>query len=168
LSAPMNTSGGIALLPTGIPGFDLLSMGGLPKDRTTLVTGTTGSAKTVFVTQFLIEGIRKAGEPCVFVTLEESPADIRDNMLSFGWGDCGLGSRSDVGIRRRYALHQAGRGADWGLRSGRAVGSDSGSCRQGRGRARHHRAQSRNQATGAGFLLMGRSWIETKMENLCA
>lgn len=74
-----------ALLQTGIAGLDLLTMGGLPKNRTTLVSGTTGSAKTIFVTQFLVEGIRQAGEPCVFVTLEESPDDIRSNMLSLGW-----------------------------------------------------------------------------------
>ncbi len=74
-----------ALLQTGIAGLDLLIMGGLPQNRTTLVSGTTGSAKTIFVTQFLVEGIRQAGEPCVFVTLEESPDDIRSNMLSLGW-----------------------------------------------------------------------------------
>jgi len=74
-----------ALLQTGIAGLDLLTMGGLPKNRTTLVSGTTGSAKTIFVTQFLVEGIRQAGEPCVFVTLEESPDDIRSNMRSLGW-----------------------------------------------------------------------------------
>jgi circadian clock protein KaiC len=85
LSTSVSSTGGVALLPTGIPGFDLLAMGGLPKNRTTLVSGTAGSAKTVFVTQFLVEGIRQAGEPCVFVTLEETPDDIRSNMLSLGW-----------------------------------------------------------------------------------
>lgn len=85
MSTSANTSGSVELLPTGIPGFDVLAMGGLPKNRTTLVSGTAGSAKTVFVTQFLVEGIRQAGEPCVFVTLEESPDDIRSNMLSLGW-----------------------------------------------------------------------------------
>ena len=45
-------------LPTGIPGFDLISLGGLPEGRSTLLTGTSGSAKTVFACQFLIEGIR--------------------------------------------------------------------------------------------------------------
>lgn len=74
----------IEKLPTGIPGFDLVAKGGLPRSRTTLVAGTTGSAKTVFAVQFLVEGI-KEGEPGVFVTFEESPADIRRNMASFGW-----------------------------------------------------------------------------------
>jgi circadian clock protein KaiC len=74
----------IAKLATGIPGFDLISNGGLPSGRTTLVSGTAGSAKTVFAAQFLAEGIQ-AGQPGVFVTFEESPSDIRKNMTSLGW-----------------------------------------------------------------------------------
>src|ERR1051325_9696944 len=76
---------GIEKLETGIPGFDFIAYGGLPKGRTTLVTGTAGSAKTVFAAQFLAEGIIKSNEPGVFVTFEESPEDIRLNMLGFGW-----------------------------------------------------------------------------------
>lgn len=72
-------------LPTGIQGFDFVTEGGLPKGRTTLVAGTAGSAKTIFAIQFLAEGILKTGEPGVFVTFEETPADLRRNMISFGW-----------------------------------------------------------------------------------
>ena len=71
-------------LATGIPSFDVIAKGGLPRNRTTLVSGTAGSGKTVFAMQFLAEGIA-AGESCVFVTFEESAADIRTNMHSFGW-----------------------------------------------------------------------------------
>jgi circadian clock protein KaiC len=72
-------------LHTGIEGFDLIANGGLPQGRTTLVAGTAGSAKTVFAIQFLVEGIRQAQEGGVFVTFEESPHDIRQNMISLGW-----------------------------------------------------------------------------------
>ena len=82
----MSTNERIEKLQTGIEGFDLISKGGLPRGRTTLVAGTAGSAKTVLAVQFLAEGIRKAGENGVFVTFEESPADIRRNMLGLGWG----------------------------------------------------------------------------------
>jgi circadian clock protein KaiC len=75
----------IEKLPTGIAGFDHIAIGGLPKGRTTLVSGTAGSAKTVFASQFLAEGIAKAGEHGVFVTFEEPPSDIRRNMSSLGW-----------------------------------------------------------------------------------
>jgi len=72
-------------LPTGIASFDVIAKGGLPEHRTTLLSGTAGSGKTVFAVQFLAAGIRDAGEPGVFVTFEESAADIRTNMRSFGW-----------------------------------------------------------------------------------
>lgn len=71
--------------PTGIEGFDLISNGGLPKGRTTLLAGTAGSAKTLFAVQFLMEGIRNYEQPGVFVTFEESPEDIRHNVRSLGW-----------------------------------------------------------------------------------
>jgi len=75
----------IEKLPTGIGGFDLVAEGGLPKERTTLVSGTAGSAKTVFACQFLAKGITEAQETGVFVTFEETPKAIRRNMRGFGW-----------------------------------------------------------------------------------
>ncbi|MEB3356363.1 MAG: circadian clock protein KaiC [Synechococcales bacterium] len=77
-------TGSIAKLMTGIPGFDILSEGGLPKGRTTLISGTAGSGKTIFACQFLVEGIRE-NQPGVYVTFEEPPYAIRRNMNSFGW-----------------------------------------------------------------------------------
>ena len=75
----------IEKLETGIPGFDLISNGGLPKNRTTLISGTAGRAKTVFAAQVLAEGIVQAGQRGVFVTFEESSEDIRNNLTGFGW-----------------------------------------------------------------------------------
>jgi circadian clock protein KaiC len=71
-------------LATGITSFDAIAQGGLPMNRTTLLSGTAGSGKTVFAIQFLASGIA-AGEHGVFVTFEESPSDIRQNMAGFGW-----------------------------------------------------------------------------------
>src|SRR5437763_8902706 len=72
-------------IPTGIESFDVIAKGGLPKNRTTLVSGTAGSGKTVFAIQFLASGIADYEENGVFVTFEESASDIRENMLSFRW-----------------------------------------------------------------------------------
>jgi circadian clock protein KaiC len=72
-------------MPTGMAGFDIIAKGGLPRQRTTLVSGTAGSGKTVFAMQFLAAGIRDHGETGVFVTFEETARDIRKNMNSFGW-----------------------------------------------------------------------------------
>lgn len=72
-------------LETGISGFDHIAHGGLPRNRATLVAGTAGSAKTMFASQFLASGIMNFGESGVFVTFEETPEDIRENLASFGW-----------------------------------------------------------------------------------
>ena len=68
----------------GIPGFDDLVHGGLPKGRSTLVAGSTGTGKTVFGLQFLVSGARR-GEPGVLVTFAERPDDLIANVESFGW-----------------------------------------------------------------------------------
>jgi circadian clock protein KaiC len=71
-------------IDTGIAGFDEIAHGGIPKGRTTLVSGTSGSGKTIFGMQFLIGGLG-TGESGVFVTFEETPKDISRNMKGFGW-----------------------------------------------------------------------------------
>jgi circadian clock protein KaiC len=68
-----------------IEGFDDISHDGLPVGRTTLVSGTSGTGKTLFAVQFLHNGMIYFDEPGVFVTFEESPADIIKNAASFGW-----------------------------------------------------------------------------------
>ncbi|MFI0466641.1 circadian clock protein KaiC [Saccharopolyspora sp. 5N102] len=75
----------IERIPTGISGFDQVALGGLPAGRSTLVTGTTGSGKTLFAVEFLARGIRGFGEAGVFVTFEETPTDIRRNAASLGF-----------------------------------------------------------------------------------
>lgn len=70
---------------TGIPGFEDISYGGLPKGRTTLISGSSGSGKTIFACQFLVEGVKQYNEPGVFVTFEENVNDLTNNVKSFGW-----------------------------------------------------------------------------------
>jgi replicative DNA helicase len=43
--------------PTGIKGFDEITEGGLPKNRISLICGSTGSGKTLFGIDFLINGV---------------------------------------------------------------------------------------------------------------
>ncbi len=81
----MSAGNVIVKLPTEISGFDLIADGGLPAGRTTLVSGTAGSAKTVFAAQFLAAGISQADQSGVFVTFEEPASDIRRNVAGFGW-----------------------------------------------------------------------------------
>ncbi len=81
----LTRQGSIDKIATGIPGFDFVAGGGLPECRATLVAGTAGSAKTIFVSHFLTAGIQRFNEAGVFVTFEDSPVDIRRNMCAFGW-----------------------------------------------------------------------------------
>jgi len=77
------------LLPkiaTGIPGFDELSHGGLPRFRTSLLRGGPGSGKTVFALQSLVNAIRQRQEPGIFVAFEENTRQIVANAASFDWG----------------------------------------------------------------------------------
>lgn len=71
-------------IATGIEGLDSILRGGLPAGRSTLIAGTSGSAKTVVGAQFIAEGIKR-GDAGVFVTFEETPHDLRRNMLGFDW-----------------------------------------------------------------------------------
>jgi len=72
--------------PTGIPGLDRLSLGGLPDGQATLVVGEAGTGKTVLALQILAHAIGE-DHGGVFVTFEESPAQVRRNADSFRWGD---------------------------------------------------------------------------------
>ena len=69
---------------SGIPGLDKLMEGGFVKGSTTLISGGAGTGKTIFCTQFIWEGLKR-GENCMFITLEEKPLDIMDDVRRFGW-----------------------------------------------------------------------------------
>jgi len=87
-------TGGIGKAPTGIEGFDDITLGGLPRGRPSLVCGSAGCGKTLFASTFLVNGAR-AGEPGIFVTFEERPVDIVDNVASLGFE---LGGLVDEGL----------------------------------------------------------------------
>jgi circadian clock protein KaiC len=71
--------------PTGIDGFDGITGGGLPRGRTTLLTGGPGSGKTIFGLRFLVHGAQRCNEPGIFVAFEETSGRIVANAESFGW-----------------------------------------------------------------------------------
>ncbi|MBC7559778.1 MAG: circadian clock protein KaiC [Dermatophilaceae bacterium] len=77
--------GGVAKAPTGIRGFDQVTDGGLPRGRPTLVTGASGSGKTLFGIEFLVRGAREFAEPGVLMTFEESATDVVENVASLGF-----------------------------------------------------------------------------------
>jgi len=71
-------------IKTGIPGLDPLLDGGFLPNSVNLLSGATGTGKTIFGCQFLWYGLQK-GESCVYISLEEDPDDIKADALEFGW-----------------------------------------------------------------------------------
>jgi circadian clock protein KaiC len=71
--------------PTGIPGLDEITGGGLPKGRPTLVCGGPGCGKTLLATEFLVRGAIEFGEPGAFISFEETGEELAQNVRSLGF-----------------------------------------------------------------------------------
>ncbi len=84
--------------PTGIAGLDELIEGGFPRKRTVLVSGATGTGKSILCMQFIYQGAALYGEPGVFVTFDEAPDKLRQDMLEFGWNLKDLEARDLIAI----------------------------------------------------------------------
>jgi KaiC/GvpD/RAD55 family RecA-like ATPase len=72
-------------IPSGIDGLDDLLNGGFPKNRTILLLGATGTGKSTFGVQFLVNGALKYKQPGILITLEEAYEDMCENYYSYGW-----------------------------------------------------------------------------------
>lgn len=69
----------------GIMGLDKMLNGGLMKGKVYLLTGDTGSGKTLLASRFLLEGLNN-GENCLYIAVDKHPSVVLQNvMLGFGW-----------------------------------------------------------------------------------
>jgi circadian clock protein KaiC len=87
---PSDAMSPLAKAPSGVAGLDEITGGGLPRGRTTLLLGGSGSGKTILALQFLVHGAQQCDEPGIFVAFEETPARIIANAETFGWDLPGL------------------------------------------------------------------------------
>jgi circadian clock protein KaiC len=71
-------------ISTGIAGLDRLLHGGFIKGRTYLLTGDTGTGKTIACLQLLQHALGQ-GEKAVYVTVDERPSEITDSAAAFSW-----------------------------------------------------------------------------------
>lgn len=70
---------------TGIIGLDELIEGGFNRGQVISVSGASGSGKTTFAVQFLVNGANMYNEPGLYITLGEQKKQIFANMLRYGW-----------------------------------------------------------------------------------
>lgn len=88
----------IERVPTGFPSLDKILQGGLPAGSVTLLSGACGTGKSTFAMQFLYDGAKYCNEPGVYVTLEEDPKKLMQNMTLFGWDVEGLMAKKKLMI----------------------------------------------------------------------
>jgi circadian clock protein KaiC len=62
-------------IPTGVPGFDVISHGGIPKGRSSLIVGRSGTGKTILGLQIASHTARN-GIKTLLIAVEESADDL--------------------------------------------------------------------------------------------
>jgi len=70
---------------SGIPGLDEIIGGGFTKNNLVTLSGSTGSGKTTFGVQFLVNGALHSKEPGMYLTFDEPKFSIFSNMSGFKW-----------------------------------------------------------------------------------
>ncbi|HET9597821.1 MAG TPA: circadian clock protein KaiC, partial [Anaeromyxobacteraceae bacterium] len=88
----------LAKAPSGIRGLDDITGGGLPLGRPTLICGGAGCGKTLFAMEFLVRGAMEYGEPGVFMSFEESGAELTANVASLGFDLAQLEAQKKLAI----------------------------------------------------------------------
>ncbi len=84
-------------ISTGISVLDSMLEGGLFKGSSNLIAGSTGTGKTVFGLQFIIEGAKK-GETGLIINFEETPEELYLHASNFGWDLKGMEEKGKVKI----------------------------------------------------------------------
>src|SRR3954466_10014433 len=79
----------IAKLTTGVSGFDILTHGGIPEGRGTLIAGRSGTGKTVMGLQIAAH-LAAHGVPPLIVGIEENADDLITTGDGLGFDISGL------------------------------------------------------------------------------
>jgi len=70
-------------VPSGVPGLDELIEGGFVPNSIVMVAGEAGTGKTIFCTQYIWNALC-IGENGVYVTLQQTDDEIRNDVAIFG------------------------------------------------------------------------------------
>ena len=76
---------------TGVPELDVMMGGGLPRGYSLLVSGPSGSGKSLLASAFLLEGAR-LGESGVIASFEQRSANARDPLVAELIASGGIGA----------------------------------------------------------------------------
>ena len=82
-------------ISVGAPAIDMLMDGGLYEGSVTMVSGISGTGKTVLSVQFLTAAV-KAGHKTLLVTLDEHPRQLARNAASLGFDLDGMQQRGEL------------------------------------------------------------------------
>lgn len=69
---------------TGVEGLDDAIQGGFPKNSTIILMGADGTGKESLVNKFMYQGLGE-GEESMYVTLDGTPDDVRDDAEYHNW-----------------------------------------------------------------------------------
>jgi len=72
-------------IASGILGLDGVMDGGFRKNSVSLIAGGPGSGKTIFGMQFLVNGVDQFNESGVYISFEQTEAEIIKDMAAFNW-----------------------------------------------------------------------------------
>lgn len=72
-------------VPSGIEGLDGLMEGGFEDGSINLVTGRTGTGKSIFSAQFLYNGAKRYGDKGLYITTGDTMKNIKKQSANFGW-----------------------------------------------------------------------------------
>ncbi|HYO69876.1 MAG TPA: ATPase domain-containing protein, partial [Archangium sp.] len=79
----------IQKLPTDVPGLDVLTYGGIPQGRTTLITGRSGAGKSILSLQIACN-LARSGVKTVILSIEETAEDLLSTAETLGFDLSGL------------------------------------------------------------------------------
>ncbi|MFQ6128687.1 MAG: RAD55 family ATPase [Thermoplasmata archaeon] len=77
-------------------GFDILVDGGFPRNSVNIISGPSGSAKSLFCLHFIFNGVHEFSDPSIYVSYEESADILRETLRNFGMKTEGHESRGDL------------------------------------------------------------------------
>ncbi|GGI21638.1 ATPase domain-containing protein [Oxalicibacterium faecigallinarum] len=86
-SASTQSQGRIQLMETGIPGFDEIVGGGLPKHSLYLIQGLAGSGKTTLACQMGFAHAKKGEKVLILTLIAESHAKMINHVSNFSFYD---------------------------------------------------------------------------------